>query len=107
MQLHNFEISTSETELMALCGSTSIGYKLVLDGMSLNQVQLFKFLSCTAFPFLELGIKCKTEALSRTYGTIMKIMRNTSKRQTMKKFYKTIVVPAVFYGNFSLLLFKL
>lgn len=95
---YNLKISTTKTQILAFRGKYPVRSKIILNGTTLEQVAAFNYLGCYVTYNEDKDLSVKLNKFQSICGVISRVLGRTTRKETSLKFYKTVAVPALFYG---------
>lgn len=98
MKQYNMTVSAEKTKVLAFCGKHAIRSKIIYENKSIEQVNVFNYLGCQISFFGKYDLDKKILTFQNMCGTIVRTLKNKTRRETQLKFYKVMAVPALLYG---------
>lgn len=96
---YGFKISTEKTKTMAYKGKYPVRTKIVIEGKSIEQVKYFKYLGCHISFERDIDLDKRLNKFRNICGTIHRHLKNKTRIETRIKFFNTVAVPVLMYGD--------
>lgn len=96
---YGFKVSIEKTKTMAFKGKYPVRTKIVIEGKILEQVKHFKYLGCYVSYEKEIDLDEKLNRFRSICGTIHRNLKNKTRKETRVKFFNTVAIPVLMYGN--------
>ena len=88
-----------KTKTMAFIGKQPVRTMIVMDGRIMEQVQHYSYLGCYVTCETEIDLDEKLMKFRNICGTIHRYLKNKTKKETRIRFFNTVAVPGVMYGD--------
>ena len=96
---YGLKLSTEKTKTMAFKGIYPVRTKIVIDGIIIEQVKYFKYLGCHISFERDIDLDEKLNSFRHICGTIHRHLKNHARKDTRIKFFNTVAVPVLMYGD--------
>ena len=84
---------------MAFKGKEPIRTKIVIENEVIEQVSHFNYLGCDLTYEYENEVQQKLHKFQYICGTLRKILRKKTRKETQLKFYRVMATPVLLYGS--------